>query len=198
LFLAQAAFQKGPGIDAGGGVGLEEDEIAAVVAGVAGAAVAEEVVEGDFHQRSRRGVGGDVAAHTRPRISRLHHHRHRIPADDGLDALLDFQFTGIGRLLGDVDGVAVGGVQGGFVEGNPRAQDVILQGAQNLPHPIRAIFLVDIGDGFQPLLLVQGNLFRGHLFDGCGRCLRGHRCTSERVVCMMLYSTPSLSGAHEP
>jgi hypothetical protein len=58
LVLGQAALEVGAGVDAGGGVALEVDLVAA--AGVVLAA--EEVVEADLVQRRRRRVRRQVAA----------------------------------------------------------------------------------------------------------------------------------------
>ena len=58
LVVAEAALEERAGVDAGGGVALEEDLVAA--AGVVLAA--EEVVEADLVERGARRVGRDVAA----------------------------------------------------------------------------------------------------------------------------------------
>ena len=54
----EPAFDEGPGIDARGGVALEEDLVARGAVGLA----PEEVVEPDLVQRGRGGEGGQVAA----------------------------------------------------------------------------------------------------------------------------------------
>ena len=58
LLLGEPALEEGAGVDARGGVALEED----LVAGLAVVLAAEEVVEADLVERRGRGVGGDVAA----------------------------------------------------------------------------------------------------------------------------------------
>ncbi len=61
LFRGDAALEEGACVDAGGGVTLDEDVVAA-----AGMVLAtEEVVEADLVQRCRRGVGRDVSADRR-------------------------------------------------------------------------------------------------------------------------------------
>ena len=58
LLVRQAPFEERARVDAGRGVALEVDDVAVAVVVLA----AEEVVEPDFVQRRRRGVGRDVAA----------------------------------------------------------------------------------------------------------------------------------------
>src|SRR5699024_9793014 len=58
LLLADAAFQKGARIDAGGRVRLEIHQIAAI----GGIGTAEEVVEADLEDLRRGGIAGDMPA----------------------------------------------------------------------------------------------------------------------------------------
>ena len=104
MLFRQAAQQERPGIDARRGVALEKD----LVGRLAALFAVEEVVEGHFVQRGGRGEGGDVPADARALLVRPHDHRHRVPADDALDAPLDLAIAGIGRLLVDGDRVDVG------------------------------------------------------------------------------------------
>ena len=69
---------------------------------------AEEVVEADLVQRRGRGVGRDVAADAVGRAVGAHDHRHRVPADEALDAALDLVAAGERRLLLGTDRVDVG------------------------------------------------------------------------------------------
>jgi hypothetical protein len=62
LVLGESALEERPGVDAGGGMALEED----LVAGLAVLLAAKEVVEADLVERGRRRVGGDVAADAEP------------------------------------------------------------------------------------------------------------------------------------
>ena len=75
--LGQAALEERAGVDAGGGVALDEDLVAA--GRVVGAA--EEVVEADFVERSRRRVGRDVAADADAGALRAVHRDRGVPAD---------------------------------------------------------------------------------------------------------------------
>ena len=68
----------------------------------------EEVVEGHFVERGGRGVGRDVPADAVALLVRADHHRHRVPADDVLDAPLDVAVAGIGRLVAERNRVDVG------------------------------------------------------------------------------------------
>ena len=109
--FVEPTFEKRAGVHAGAGVTLEENHVAWEALGAA----AEEVVEPDFVQRRGRGVGADVPADVRVLV-RLQHHRHRVPADDALDAAFDLAVAGEGGLIvgrdrihvrrGDADGHA--------------------------------------------------------------------------------------------
>ena len=57
---------------------LEENQVTLLV--VIGGA--EKVVEADVKKGGAGGETGDVAAEFRGETIRVHHHRHRIPADD--------------------------------------------------------------------------------------------------------------------
>ena len=95
LPLAQAALQEGAGVDAGRGVGLEEDVVALEALGPP----PQEVVEGDLHQGRRRGVGGDVAAHGRVFLVGPDHHDGGVPAQQLAQPLLQAVVARVGRLL---------------------------------------------------------------------------------------------------
>ena len=86
LLGADAPFEERAGIDAGRGVALEVDDVAVVVVALA----LEEVVEADFVERRGRRVRRDVAADPLFELVGLDHHRQRVPADEALDAALDF------------------------------------------------------------------------------------------------------------
>ena len=88
LVLGEPALEEGAGVDAGGGVALEVDLVAA--AGVVLAA--EEVVEADLVQRRGRGVGGDVAADADAgrcaRCTMIAAFQRHVRADPALDLLV--------------------------------------------------------------------------------------------------------------
>src|SRR5437899_10750551 len=71
---------------------------------------AEEVIESDFEQGRRRGIGGDVTADVVLYSIRAHHHRQGVPANQTLDPSFDFLISGKHRLLVDRYGVCVRGV----------------------------------------------------------------------------------------
>ena len=85
LVLGQAALEERPGVDARGGVALDED----LVTGLAVVLAVEEVVEPDLVQAGRRGIGGDMPAdaHSGP-VGPGYHHR-GVPPDVGADPPLD-------------------------------------------------------------------------------------------------------------
>ena len=81
-----ASFEERARVDAGRRMSLEIDDVAVAVLALA----AEEMIEADFVERRRRGVGRDVAADAvRCRLA-AHDHRHRVPPDEALDPALDF------------------------------------------------------------------------------------------------------------
>ena len=95
VLLAEAAHREGAGVDAGGGMSLEEDVVAA--AGVA--APAEEVVEAHLVHRGDGGVGGEVPADgDAGALGAMDDHR-RVPAVDVAQLLLELDVTGVLGLL---------------------------------------------------------------------------------------------------
>ena len=107
IVLVEPPFEERARIDAGRRMPLEVHEIAAVLR----RRRAPKVIEADFVQRRRRRVARDVAAVLGADAIRVNDHRHRIPADVGLDAALDRAIAGILGLLADGDRVQVGGVR---------------------------------------------------------------------------------------
>ena len=143
--LAQAAFGKGPRIDAGGRVRLEEHQIAAVP-GMPGA---KEVVEAHLEQVGRRGIAGDVAAQlTLPRIG-AHHHRQRVPAHHGSQALLDLEVAREGRLFVQRDGVQVRRLPL-RLPGQGVAAGLVLQRGEDESGALGAAFAHQRGQRIQP------------------------------------------------
>ena len=106
----QPALQEGAGVDAGGGVSLDEDLIAAARVGFA----AEEVIETHLVERGRGGVGGDVAAYADAGALGAVHHDRGIPPDPAAVAAFDLLVAGKPWLQLGRDGVdVVGRGQGG-------------------------------------------------------------------------------------
>src|SRR2546427_9603712 len=68
---------------------------------------AEEVIESDFEQGRRRGIGGDVTADVVLHSIRAHHHRQGVPANQALDPSFEFLIAGTHRLLVARYGVCV-------------------------------------------------------------------------------------------
>src|SRR5450432_439939 len=91
LRLREAALEKGPRIYPWRGMALEVNQVARLVS-VGGA---EEMVKSDFQQRGQRGIGRDVAADAGIFLVLAMHHGHRVPADQALDAALQFAVAGI-------------------------------------------------------------------------------------------------------
>src|SRR5664279_1817410 len=88
LLLAQSAFKKRASVDARRGVSLKVNLIRG----------AEEVVERHLVERSRRGVGRDVAADAWMVAIGADHHRHGVPADEALDPPFDLAVARVNRL----------------------------------------------------------------------------------------------------
>ncbi len=156
LLAGQATLQEGARVDARRGVPLEEDQVAITPL----AAPAEEVVEGHLVQGGRRGVGRDVPAQPVELAVGAHHHGHRVPADEALDAALDVPVAGIGGLLFDRDRVDVGRV-GGEREAHPAPLGIALQEPQQVVDPIGTLRVQDVLKRVDPLLVLQFLGFRG-------------------------------------
>ena len=100
--LVQTAFKIGARIHAGRGVALKINDVAGEIL----RRPAEKMISRHLVKRRRRRERRDVAADVRVGIG-LHHHRHRVPADDALDAAFDVAVARIRRLLVGRDGVDV-------------------------------------------------------------------------------------------
>ena len=151
LVLGEPALEEGAGVHAGGGVSLEEDLVAA--ARVVG--TAPEVVEADFVEGRRGGVGGDVATDADAGRLGAVHHDTGVPAQVGAVAALDLLVAGEPRLGLGRDGVDVVGRR------QRRHPDLHLTGAlEQLEHDVAralaAAFLDDSVEGVEPLLGLLG------------------------------------------
>src|SRR5262249_2172992 len=100
----EPAFEVGAGVNAGRGVALEVDLVAAAW----GIGAAQEVILGHLAERRGRGKGRDVAADAVLLAVGANDHGHRIPAHQVLDAALDLAAAGVRRLAVGRDGVDVG------------------------------------------------------------------------------------------
>ena len=144
--LRQPALEVGAGVDAGGGVALDEDLVAAARVVLA----AEEVVEADLVERGRRRVGRDVAADADARPLRAVHRHRRVPPDPAAVGALGLLVAGEPRLAVGRDGVDVVGA------GQRGHADVALAGAlEHAQHEVAGALLpggVEHGvEGIQPL-----------------------------------------------
>ena len=89
--LGEPAFEERAGVDAGRGVALEVDDVAVVAVVLA----AEEMVEADFVERRREANVEMWPPMPSSTLVGAHDHRHRVPADEALDAALDLAAAGI-------------------------------------------------------------------------------------------------------
>ncbi len=166
------ALEERAGVDAGRGVALDVDLVAA--AGVVLAA--EEVVEADFVEAGAGLVGGDVAADLEALAVRVADHHRGVPPDERADPALDVLVAGEPRLALRRDGVdVVGAAQRGYA-------DLHLPGPLEQPqHDVAralATAVVDQGvEGVDPVGglvgIDVGQLGRQALVDDGGCCRRG-------------------------
>ena len=145
LIRRQATLQERAGVDAGGGVALDEDLVAAAGMGL----TPEEMVEADLVERGRGGVGGDVPADAHTRALRAVHHDCGVPPDPPPVAALDLLVTGEPGLQLGRDGVdIVGGGQRG--DGNPLLAGPFEQSQHQIAGPGRPGAGQQGVEGFQP------------------------------------------------
>ena len=151
LFFADAAFHEGAGIDAGRGMALEEDQVAAVFFG----RCLEEVVEADVVERGAGGEAGDVAAQIRVFQVGAHHHGQGVPAHQRADPPLHEQVAGHACLVADRDGVAVGrGDRIGQLRTAAAGQ--LAHAGQQVVGTVFALLVEDGLEGVQPFLGFDG------------------------------------------
>jgi hypothetical protein len=157
--LAEPPLEKRACVDAGGRMALEIHEVACVRLGRR----APEVVEPDLVQRRGRLVRGDVSAELRRILVRLQHDRHRVPADEVREPLLEHEVPGVRRLLRGGDRVDVGGahaerrrdasacgVREHAVEEEPRPFGTVAadDGVERV-EPVERLVRVDVGRRFR-------------------------------------------------
>ena len=110
LLLAEPALHEGACVDARRRVALDVQQVAAVL----GRLAVPEVIEAGAEHRRQRGEARDVAAEVAAiggmQAIGLDHHRHRVPAHVGAQALLDLDVAGRALLLVGRDRVDVRGV----------------------------------------------------------------------------------------
>ena len=174
LLLRQTSFQEGAGVDARRGVALEVH----LIAPLAAAGAADEVVEGDFVQGRRRGVGRNVTADVGIDTVGAHHHGHGVPAHQALDAALDLAAARKRRLVFYGYGIKkrrrcrIG-------QRHTSLLGVHLKLLQQGLDALRATALQHVVEGFQPLLRLDGfkvvMLYRNfrvmvHLCHSVGQC----------------------------
>ena len=131
VVFREATQQERPGVDARRRVSLKKH----LVGRLAALFAVEEVIERHFVERGGRGEGRDVPADARALPVRPHDHRHRIPADDALDAPLDLAVAGVLGLLIDGNRVDVG--RGGHAGvAHAPSERPVLQPRQQIGHPL--------------------------------------------------------------
>src|SRR5438445_6824719 len=78
MIVGEAAFEKGTGVDAGGGMALKIDKIASFGA----VAPAEKMIKRNFGDGGKRRVGRNVAANIGIVFVGAHHHGGGVPANN--------------------------------------------------------------------------------------------------------------------
>ena len=151
LFHGQAAFEKRARINAGRSMSLEINRVALELVG----ASAEKMVEADFKQRRGGGVRGNVAADAVVDAVGANHHRQRVPANQALDAPLDFLIAWEDGLLFMGNGIQIRSVCG---EGKRDAEglSVAAKPVQQSDRGFLPFFAYDLVEGFYPFLYFLG------------------------------------------
>ena len=105
----------------------------------------DEMAHSNFNERGRGCIRGDVAADAFVFPVGTHHHRHRIPANDALDASLDLAVSGKRRLSVGRNRVDV---RSGRRERNRHAEPVgfLLDHVQEIAGPVSAPTIDDIAE----------------------------------------------------
>src|SRR6185437_8748143 len=98
-------LEKGSPVHTRRGMTLEVDKVARLLPLIARIRGAEEVVEAHLQQRGLRRIRGDMPADARIVLVLLVHHRHRVPANQRLDAALQRAVAWIRSLIVLGDGV---------------------------------------------------------------------------------------------
>ena len=101
--LVEPAFEEGAGVEPGRGVALIVDQVAAMRVGRR----MPDVHHADVVERGRRLEAGDMATQFGGDLVGAQHGRHRVPADQATDAVLDRPAAGVARLLIGADRVQV-------------------------------------------------------------------------------------------
>ena len=183
LLLVEPSLEEGAGVDAGGGVALDVD----LVAAARGVLAAEEVVEPDLVEAGRGLVGGDVAADLEALAVGAGDHDRGVPADERPDPALGLLVAGEPGLALRRDAVdVVGAAQRG--DAHLGLAGPLEQAQHDVPGPVAAAFLQQGVEGRQPVLglvgVDVGQLGRQALVDhrglragsraGSAGCLFGH------------------------
>ena len=124
---------------------------------------AEKVVEGHFVQRGGRSEGGDVPPDAGAELVGADDHRHRVPADDALDAAFDLAVAGVLGLEFGGDGVDIRSRRAGG-ERHADAEGPFAELFEQKLRPLPPLGLTDIIERLQPFRRFLGIVIR--LQDG--------------------------------
>ena len=150
LLDRQASLQVGASVDARRCVSLEIDDVTAAI----GAFATEEMVEADFVQRGRRGVGGDVPADTVGRPVAADHHRHRVPSHEALDPTFDFLAARQRGLIFHANRVDIRSA-GAEREADAFGARMVAERREQAVHTIAVALLDDVVERLAPLTLFE-------------------------------------------
>ena len=201
--FGNAPFQIGARVHSGSAVSLKKHQVAAVRL----ARRAPEVVETDVVEGGGRGETGDVSAKLRGESVCLHHHRERVPANEGADAPLDHRIAGSAllsrcgnrvqvrsiRRVGQVDPGAPGLVAQDLQDEMGALDSVPLQQRVQRLNPFFGFLRVNIGlvRLFNHGLGLAASVRRASL-PGSGRSASGPRSRSIREGAGTGISPPAL------
>src|SRR5215469_4236779 len=90
----EASLKKRAAVNTRRGVPLEVHEVARLLSLVARIRGAEEMIEAYFEQRRLRSISRDMTANAGVVLVLLVHHRHRVPANQRFDAVLQHSVAG--------------------------------------------------------------------------------------------------------
>ena len=186
--LRQPALEIRARVDAGGGVALDVDLVAAARVLLA----PEEVVEADLVQRRRRRVARDVPADPDPRPLRPVHRHRRVPADPTTVGALGLLVAREPRLPVGGDGVHV------VRAGQRRDTDVSLTGTlQHAQHQVAGALLARLVEHRVERVEPLRGLLGIDVREVCGEAVTDHVYTPGSLGAVVLAGQGvSLGGGH--
>ena len=154
LLLTQASFDKSPGIDTRGSMGLGQHQVTTVFL----RASTEKMLEADFQHGRCGSIGGDMPAYAGTFILSAQYHCHGVPAHNVLDLFFQRDITRISGLLGNRYGIDIGRVERCLAEHSTAVQHMVLQSAQYIQNTGFPVFAPNAVQRVYPLLPIAGQI----------------------------------------